>query len=247
MKPALAVAMNPGEMRVAVPPSRRDVTSAPFDPDAVPCVSLWNCPPSISARAISFSPNMVVVQRPRARRSMTLSEPNCAPAPLSTRTERSIGFQARRKPTGMGEGTAIGVSAGSPIGVSAGCSGTANAGAAAARQSKAGRGRALGRNPRDRPGVANGFQHGARDEMGRVPARLQQSAHLRGRNLGDGDATFAMTRPLDGDDARELLHAIEALPLRLLGVEVGAEDQRPARVRVLAVEPLEQIHRPAFA
>src|SRR5437588_65042 len=83
--------------------------------------------------------------------------------------------------------------------------------------------------------------------MRRIAARLQQSAHLRGRNFGDGDAPFAVAGPLDGDDARELLDAIEALPLRLLGIEIGAQDQRPARVRVLAVEPLEQIHRPAFA
>ena len=98
MGPALAVMVNPGEMRVAVPPRRRTVKSTPFDPSRLPCVSLSNWPPSISARAINCSSNRVVVQRARPRKSCTLSEPNSEPAPLSTRTESSVGFQATRNP-----------------------------------------------------------------------------------------------------------------------------------------------------
>ena len=42
-------------------------------------------------------------------------EPNSDPAPLSRRTDSSVGFQATRNPTGIGEGTVMGTSFGSSL------------------------------------------------------------------------------------------------------------------------------------
>src|SRR6185295_8824768 len=66
-------------------------------------------------------------------------------------------------------------------------------------------------------------------------------------NLRDGEACVAVAAPLDGDDARQLLDAVEAFPLPALRVEVGPQDQRPAVLRMLPVEPFQQVDGPRLA
>src|SRR5260221_8914405 len=93
---------------------------------------------------------------------------------------------------------------------------------------------------------ANAFQHAAWDQVGDVPAGAEERAHLRRgdfRKLRPVGAGFWKSRPLHGDDAGELLDAGKVLPLRALGVQIGAEDQRPAGARVLLHQVLEEIDR----
>src|SRR5689334_15111215 len=239
MKPAVAVKLRPGERRWTMPPSRRAVRSAPVLPRVVPWVSVCSRPPSSSARARSFWSKAVVVYRTRARAGSNLSEPNCEPAPLSTRTETSAGFQATRKPTGMGEGTLMGISRGGSC--------WAAAGAARAQQRAKARERTEGTISAVRPRVADRLEDRARDEVRGIAARLEQRTHLGGGDLRDDDALAAsaprrVAAAPDGDDARELRHPVEALPLGLLRVEVAAEHEREARAGVLALEPFEQVH-----
>src|SRR5438132_771031 len=108
------------------------------------------------------------------------------------RTERSMGFQATRKPTGMGEGTRMGVSAGS------------SAEAARLIASARARIRTLPTISAVRPSRANRLEDCARHEMREIAARAQGRAHLGG---GDGKGA-----PRHLDDARQLRDAIESLP-----------------------------------
>src|SRR5205085_3759619 len=73
------------------------------------------------------------VYRPRKRSGCSLSEPNCEPLPVSSRTDSSEGFQATRRPVGVGSGISMGVSGTSGGGL-LGWAGAGRATAAARRK-----------------------------------------------------------------------------------------------------------------
>src|SRR5260370_10994612 len=123
---------------------------------------------------------------------------------------------------------------------------SASAGAAAQRASRRTRERTEGRYLESavRARCADGFEDAAGDEVRHVGALFETGAHFGRGDLGeDGLGTWGLrvTGALDGDDARELGDAREVLPLRALGVQIGAEDQRPLRAGMLPLEVSEEI------
>src|SRR5437763_1695401 len=112
------------------------------------------------------------------------------------RSEMMVGFQATRKPTGMGDGTRIGVSTGS----------SAEAARLRARARAKARMRTWPNISAVRASRADCVEHGARNDVREIGAGVEGGA-----DLGGGSGKYA---PRDLDDAGELLDAIEALPLR---------------------------------
>src|SRR5207302_11226627 len=137
----------------------------------------------------------------------------------------------------MGEGTRVGTSAGS------------SAEAAALTASA----RAMRRTVTTISAVsargADGLEHCARHQARDVLACAQGRAHLRRGHFGEDDllACAGESGAADVDDSRQLLDAVETLPLRALGGEIGAEDQREAIAGPRLVQMLEQIDRAHFA
>ena len=138
----------------------------------------------------------------------------------------------------MGEGTRIGVSGGS------GRVGSACAGAAAQRAATRARERTRRRYPESavRACGADGVEDPARHQAGSVGAGVQECTDLCGRNLRE-ERVCGVPGALQRDDAGELLDLREVFPLRELGVQVGAEDQRPFGAGMVCVQPLEKIDR----
>src|SRR5205823_3347361 len=144
-------------------------------------------------------------------------------------------------PVGVGSGISMGISGTSGETLL----GWASAGrATAAATRKAGVERTAGRYNADSmcavysavgaPRV-DGAQHGARHQVRGVAARREQRAHLGGRDLRQQRtraARHGKTGALDGNDARQLLDALEALPLRPRRREIRAEHQGPAVLRM---------------
>ena len=94
------------------------------------------------------------------------------------------------------------------------------------------------------------IEHGAWDEVGHVRSGCKHRAHLRRGHLRE--KPFGLTGhgepgALQGNDARQLLDPFESLPLRPLGGEIGAEDERPFPTRVRELEVLEQVDGAALS